>query len=185
MWLKYQGHSRLLALSEYSSSPASAQDHHIRDIKQRCSTGQRPIYTLSTGLLPSSGGHHPPQQCDGRLVDRGDNKLFNTHWIECSYPISGSYEPKPRYLFYVLALVTVLTRKSAWIEAAALGSVIAYSATATVHVIVLVALRTKLIPGDLSDYMIVLTDGSTTSGLDDGSKGALWLPVLPMAWDSD
>ena len=115
----------------------------------------------------------------------GNNTSFRTQWIQCAYPISGTYGPTPRYTFYVLAIFTVLMRRSAWIGTAALGSVMVYSATAAVHAIVLVALRTKLVPADLSNYMIVLAEGTTTSGGEGGLGNALWLPVLPMAWDND
>ena len=112
----------------------------------------------------------------------GNNTMFRTQWIQCCYPISSTYGPTQRYIFYVLAIFTVLMRRSAWIGTAALGSVMVYSATAAVHAIILVALRTRLVPADLSDNIFVLVEGNTVSGLDDD---ALWLPVLPMAWDND
>ena len=115
----------------------------------------------------------------------GNNTMFRTQWIECSYPISATYGLTPRYIFYTLAAFTVLMRKSAWIGTAALGSVMAYSATAAVHAIILVALRTKLVPPDLPDYMVVLAEGNTIYGSDDVTANELWLPVLPMAWDND
>lgn len=115
----------------------------------------------------------------------GNNTMFRTQWIECSYPISANYGLTPRYIYYALVLFTVLMRKSAWIGTAALGSVMAYSATAAVHAIILVALRTKMIPADLPDYMVILAEGNTIYGSDDSTATELWLPVLPMAWDND
>ena len=120
-------------------------------------------------------------------VKRG-SAAFSTQWVSCSYPISGSYGPTPRYVFYLLAVFAVLMRKSTWIGTAALGSVMTYSTTAAIHAIVLLAIRSKMYQGyGLADgyYMRVLVEGQPISGLDDGLGNALWLPVLPMAWDSD
>ena len=79
-------------------------------------------------------------------------------------------------------------RKSAWVGTAALGSVMTYSATAAIHAIVLLAIRSNMYKGyGLADgsHMRVLVEGQSNSGYDDGVDGALWLPVLPMVWDSD
>ena len=79
-------------------------------------------------------------------------------------------------------------KSSAWIGTAALGSVVTYSATAAIHSIVLLAIQPKMYKGyGLADgyYMTVLVGGHSESGYNDGLDGALWLPVLPMVWDSD
>ena len=111
-------------------------------------------------------------------VTAGNNTMFRTQWIQCCYPISSTYGPRQRYIFYVLAIFTVLMRRSAWIGTAALGSVMVYSTTAAVHAIILVTLRTRLVPADLSDNIFILVESNTIFGLDDD---ALWLPILPMA----
>ncbi len=119
---------------------------------------------------------------------QGGNAAFSTQLVSCSYPISGSYGPSPRYIFYLLAIFAVLMRKSAWIGTAALGSVMTYSTTAAIHAIVLLAIRSNMYQGyGLADgnYMTVLVAGQSDSGLNDGLGNALWLPVLPMAWASD
>ena len=118
----------------------------------------------------------------------GGNAVFSTQWVTCSYPISATYGPTPRYIFYFLAILTVLMRKSAWVGTAALGSVMTYSATAAIHAIVLLAIRSNMYSGHgMADgyHMTVLVEGQSTSGYNDGLDSALWLPVLPMAWDSD
>ena len=116
-----------------------------------------------------------------------NNSFFNTQWIQCSYPISGSYGPTPRYLFYVLILLALHKRRSAWIVTAALGSVMTYSATAAIHALVLVSMRTKLIPSDIANWMVVLVSGTAgpSGGVDGTGINPLWLPVIPMAWDND
>ena len=116
-----------------------------------------------------------------------NNSFFNTQWIQCSYPISGSYGPTPRYLFYVLVLLALHKRRSAWIVTAALGSVMTYSATAAIHALVLVSIRTKLIPSDIADWMVVQVSGTSgpTGEFDGTGIDSLWLPVIPMAWDND
>lgn len=74
-----------------------------------------------------------------------------------------------------------------WIVTTALGSAMTYSSTAAVHAVVLVTLRTKLASSHyLMEGIVVLVNGTSETGLDDGSgDSALWLPVLPMAWDND
>ena len=113
------------------------------------------------------------------------NTLFRTQWMECSYHISGSYGPAPRYMFYILAMFGVLYRKSAWIGTAALSSVTAYSATAAVLAIVLFAFRTKMIPTNMRDYRVFLVEGLSNLGRDDSLGSVAWLPVRPMACNND
>ena len=62
-----------------------------------------------------------------------------------------------------------------------------YSATAAIHALVLVSIRTKLIPNDIASWMVVLVSGTAgPSGEFDGiGIDSLWLPVIPMAWDND
>jgi hypothetical protein len=57
--------------------------------------------------------------------------------VTCTYPLSGQYDHLPRFLFYVAAVFAVLGRHLSWVAEAALGIVIAYSATAAVHLFVL------------------------------------------------
>lgn len=116
-----------------------------------------------------------------------DNPLFDTQWVQCFYQISGGYGPTPRYLFYALILFAVITRRNAWIVTAALGSVMTYSATAAVHAVVLVTLRTRIAPKYIfNEWLTVLVNGTSATGLNDNSGDSpLWLPILPMAWDND
>lgn len=117
-----------------------------------------------------------------------NNTLFDTQWIHCSYPISGGYGPTPRYLYYFLVIFALLMRRRTWVVRAALGSVVAYSSTAAIHAMVLAIIRTQLIPKYIVNYMAVLVDvqvASDTHGEDGDESNVLWLPVLPMAWDSD
>ncbi|KAG6995705.1 hypothetical protein G7Y79_00043g079890 [Physcia stellaris] len=140
-------------------------------------------------LLPKAENRLPItyENAEGWLTPVDGNPLFNTQRVQCSYPISGGYGPTPRYLFYILALFAILKRKSAWVVTAALGSVMTYSATAAVHAVVLVVVRTKIIPDYvLNKWFTILVAGTTLSGVNDGLEpDALWLPILPMAWDSD
>ena len=140
-------------------------------------------------LLPNIKYRLPVSEAnaEGWLIPVGGNPIFNTQWVQCSYPISGGYGPTPRYIFYTLALFAILKRRSAWVVTAALGSVMTYSATAAVHAVVLVAIRTKMVPQHVMDkWFSVLAAGSTKSGVRDISDpNALWLPIVPMAWDND
>lgn len=62
-----------------------------------------------------------------------------------------------------------------------------YSATAAVHAVVLVVIRTKMIPDYvLNKWFTILVAGTTRSGINDGLEfDPLWLPIVPMAWDND
>lgn len=121
-----------------------------------------------------------------------NSTLFNTQWIDCTYPISGSYGRGPRYLFYALILLAVLERRKTWISGVALASVMTYSATAAIHAFSLVVDRTQMVSQfRANDYETVMVGGSTMNGSlasstpDNWQQVGLWLPVLPMVWDSD
>jgi hypothetical protein len=60
--------------------------------------------------------------------------------VACTYPLSGQYDHLPRILFYVAAVFAVLGRHRTWVAEAALGIVVAYSATAAVHLFILLGL---------------------------------------------
>jgi hypothetical protein len=128
---------------------------------------------------------------DGWVVD-DDPKLFNTQWIGCSYPISGSYGRAPRYLFYALILFAVLKRRESWIAGIALASAMTYSATAAIHAFALAVDRIQLVAQfRANNYQTVMVGGATTDGtwvddsLDNWQQYGLWLPILPMVWDCD
>jgi type II secretory pathway pseudopilin PulG len=127
---------------------------------------------------------------DGWVVS--NSTLFNTQWIDCNYPTSGGYGRTPRYIFYFLVLFSVLERRRSWLAGIALASVMTYSSTAAVHALALVVGRTRMISqSGPNNYERVLVGGSTTDGMwvsstsDNWQKNGLWLPVVPMVWDSD
>lgn len=80
---------------------------------------------------------------DGTL---GNNTFFRTQWIQCSYPISSGYGHSPRYIFYLLVLVSVVARAKRWIVSVALGSVMIYSSVASIHALVYVIIRENMAP---------------------------------------
>ena len=119
---------------------------------------------------------------------------FDTQWIECAYPISGSYSPTPRYIYYAFILIALFGRKSTWLTNAALGLVMTFSSTAAFHGIILAIIRRNLAPEYLfenSNWEIVQVDGPyfanhiTDGWLYNVTTNETWLPVLPMAWDND
>ncbi|EMR65272.1 hypothetical protein UCREL1_7746 [Eutypa lata UCREL1] len=63
-----------------------------------------------------------------------DRELFP---ISCTYALSGQYDHLPRVLFYVLIVFAFLFRHRTTIAKAALGVVMSYSATACIHLFVL------------------------------------------------
>jgi hypothetical protein len=84
--------------------------------------------------------------------------------VSCTYPLSGQYDHLPRILFYAAALFAVLGRHRTWVAEAALGIVIAYSATAAVHLFVLLGLYRFGMPYSED---ISLSDVNNTSGFGD------------------
>lgn len=129
-----------------------------------------------------------PQSQDFWVLNPNPHPIFNIQWVQCSYPISGGYGPPARFIFYALALFAILMRRNAWIVGAAMGSVMTYSATAAVHAIVLVGLRTSIVPSWLyEDPMLISAsaNGTWASGVPNVTREGIWLPVLPMAWDND
>jgi hypothetical protein len=44
----------------------------------------------------------------------GNNTLFRAQWIQCSYKLSGSYGPAARYVYYFLALLSVVAHHKSW-----------------------------------------------------------------------
>lgn len=58
--------------------------------------------------------------------------------VSCIYPLSGQYDHLPRVLFYILIVFAILFRHRTAIAKAALGVVMSYSATACVHLFVLI-----------------------------------------------
>lgn len=80
-----------------------------------------------------------------------------------------------------------------------MASIMVYSGCAAVHAIVLAAIREQMVPRSLLEsYGAVRVEGVSPTGIawtwDDNKNewissspldNSLWLPVLPMAWDSD
>lgn len=125
---------------------------------------------------------------DGWIVT--NSTLFNSQWIDCSYPISSGYGRGPRYLYYFLVFVSLAGRRQAWIVNVALASVMTFSSVAVIHAILLTAMRTgpldRYILDNLEFELAGFRQLDGTSNLDK-NRFELWvsLLVLPMAWDSD
>ena len=83
-------------------------------------------------LVEALGHSISPHNVTADLWVIGNNKLFHTQWVQCSYHVSGSYGWAPRYILYALSLFALPKRKSVWILTVALGSVMIYNATAAV-----------------------------------------------------
>jgi hypothetical protein len=118
------------------------------------------------------------------------NPFFRTQMVGCSYQISGGYGLTPRIIFYVLATIAVLWRNTKWAVDGALAAVMVYSSSAAVHAVVLAAIRRQMVPKYVTDnWQAVLVAGTTKTGLLETASTAwnspVWLPVLPMSWDSD
>lgn len=85
-----------------------------------------------------------------QLLD-ADRELFS---VPCIYPLSGQYSHLPRVLFYFLILFAVVFRHRATLAHAALGIVMSYSATACIHLFLLLGLYRFSMPADWSQDVV-------------------------------
>lgn len=146
----------------------------------------RSLFPDELNLIPSN----VHSDSDGWILGdvMGNNSFFRSQYIQCSYQISGGYGPTPRYIYYALALLSVFGREQLWVVSAALGSVMVYSAAATIHAFVLVTMRTRLAPDVMvKNHEVVLVQGTSITGQEEPARenGPVWMPVLPMAWEND
>ncbi|KAM3448773.1 hypothetical protein MY3296_007498 [Beauveria thailandica] len=127
---------------------------------------------------------------------QGQNTDFDTQVVQCAYSPSGSYGEMPRYSFYALAVVlTIVWRRVGWVAKVALGAVMVYSTTTAIHSVVLATIRTRLVLGidpKADNYELVRVQSLSGPGqalsYDEAAAAgdnALWMPVVPMAWDAD
>ncbi|KAF2669762.1 hypothetical protein BT63DRAFT_423751 [Microthyrium microscopicum] len=86
--------------------------------------------------------------------------------VTCTYPLSGQYDHLPRILFYVAAIFAVLGRHRTWVAEAALGIIIAYSATAAVHLFMLLGLYKFRMPYKDGTYPFDVNDSSGFGDVD-------------------
>ncbi|GME23601.1 putative integral membrane protein [Neofusicoccum parvum] len=140
----------------------------------------------------------------------GDNHNFSTQWLECIYPISGTYAATPRLIYYVFLLVPFVPRipwlRKSWLREAALTLVMTYSSTTAIHALILVSTWKRMAPDGMLDaekHEIVQVQGNWTGTyqtstnlsyhqnnvtLADGTRQLndhLWMPLLPMVRDHD
>ncbi|KAL2843738.1 hypothetical protein BJY01DRAFT_235562 [Aspergillus pseudoustus] len=65
------------------------------------------------------------------------NATTDAGQIECIYPVSGQYALLQRLLYYALLLFAVVSQKSPWLVAGALGTAMTFAASAALHAIIL------------------------------------------------
>lgn len=83
-----------------------------------------------------------------------DRELFH---VRCIYPLSGQYSHLPRMLFYFLIVFAVMFRHRTTLAQAALGVVMSYSATACIHLFLLLGLYRFSEPADWSQDTVDAT----------------------------
>lgn len=80
------------------------------------------LYPVRSSIIPDN----VRLDQDGWIIGNdmiGSNPFFRTQWIQCSYQISGGYGPTPRYIYYLLAFLSVAAHRQSWVINTALGSV--------------------------------------------------------------
>ncbi|PKX88955.1 uncharacterized protein P174DRAFT_379444 [Aspergillus novofumigatus IBT 16806] len=81
--------------------------------------------------------------------------------IECVYPISGQYALLQRVLYYGLLLFSIVSRKTPWLVAGALGAAMTYAASAAVHATILAGIsRDSLLDLDCLGIFAIVSVGS-------------------------
>ncbi|KAJ0419146.1 hypothetical protein BJY00DRAFT_286379 [Aspergillus carlsbadensis] len=65
------------------------------------------------------------------------NATTDAGQIDCIYPVSGQYALLQRLLYYALLLFSVISQKSPWLVAGALGTAMTFAASAALHAVIL------------------------------------------------
>ncbi|KAH9996365.1 hypothetical protein F4779DRAFT_636400 [Xylariaceae sp. FL0662B] len=108
---------------------------------------------------------YPNHTIELSFQDRGQNLMLglsvltqvidstkNLVYINCTYPLSGQYDHLPRVLFYCVIVFAVLFRHRMIIAEAALGVVMSYSATAYIHLFVLLGSYSFVNPETTTEF---------------------------------
>ncbi|KAM0100276.1 hypothetical protein ACP6JE_005097 [Aspergillus fumigatus] len=81
--------------------------------------------------------------------------------IECVYPISGQYALLHRVLYYSLLLFSIVSGKTPWLVAGALGAAMTYAGSAAVHATILAGIsRDSLLDLDCLGIFAIVSVGS-------------------------
>ncbi|OJD38669.1 uncharacterized protein BKCO1_40004 [Diplodia corticola] len=103
----------------------------------------------------------------------GENQNFSTQWVECFYPVSGTYAATPRLIYYAFILAALFLEHLrarfktgfAWFQEALVGVIMAYSSTTAMHALVLASAWKRMAPSGLFDadkHEIVQVEGNWT-----------------------
>lgn len=104
-----------------------------------------------------------------------DNPLFKMQVVQCLYPVSGTYSPAQRVVFYLLSLASLVMREDIWIAGTTMGIAMVYSAVAAIHAILMTIVRKRLVP-KAAEWVSIAPAGPAS---------ALSVPVWPITWDED
>ncbi|KAJ9635615.1 uncharacterized protein PV06_02844 [Exophiala oligosperma] len=88
--------------------------------------------------------------------------------ISCVYPISDTYGPTPRYLYYVCLFLSFWAPRYGWLAHAVLGAAVAYAATAAVQTFILLSAR--LVPAPVQNVTIPYISSTNLTGYFAGIK---------------
>jgi hypothetical protein len=89
------------------------------------------------------------------------NATLDEGRVECVYPISGQYALLQRVLYYGLLLFSIVSRKTPWLVAGALGAAMTYAGSAAVHATILAGIsRNSLLDLDCLGIFAIVSVGS-------------------------
>ncbi|KAF7173269.1 hypothetical protein CNMCM5623_005496 [Aspergillus felis] len=89
------------------------------------------------------------------------NATLDEGRVECVYPISGQYALLQRVLYYGLLLFAIVSRKTPWLVAGALGAAMTYAGSAAAHATILAGIsRNSLLDLDCLGIFAIVSVGS-------------------------
>ncbi|EHY58366.1 hypothetical protein HRR83_007268 [Exophiala dermatitidis] len=89
-----------------------------------------------------------------------DTNYGSVSQINCVYPISGTYGPLPRFLYYVTLVFAIFGRRREWLVIGALVSALTYAGTAAIHMMALVKSKQGVFDLDIMAAWAVLSTGA-------------------------
>ncbi|KAF2137970.1 uncharacterized protein K452DRAFT_93396 [Aplosporella prunicola CBS 121167] len=113
------------------------------------------------------------------------NPSFIAQEAFCFYRISDFYGPAPRFLFYILLVASIATRRHGWLFSALLGAAATYAGTAAIHAFILLAGRPHVPEPVPVSIPYVSPDSKLVSSISSLVTGVTSVMVQPGAVELD
>lgn len=125
------------------------------------------------------------------------NPLFVVQQAVCAYPISDLWATAPRYLYYILLVLTIVVQRCGWLANVFLGVCAAYAGVAALEVFVIAGAYQGLPPSEIVTIPRInsTAQDATTLGLLKGNTSqypvmgivtnTTRLPITPYVYEND